>query len=124
MGTHKEKMPHLALDIAIQQLLKSDYSLCGVRASELRSDARGVLGLRTACKQLAEHDARQWMTEMACCIAGSVDTFRNELLDAMRTRYGDDWDLDDYCWYKRVLKGRGLKKQARRTKKREQWPTC
>ena len=41
-----------ALDIVTQQLLKSEYGLYGVHVSELRSDAKGVLGLQTACKPL------------------------------------------------------------------------
>ena len=62
-----------ALDIVTQQLLKSEYGLYGVHVSELRSDAKGVLGLRTACKQLAEHDARQWMGEVVFSIAENVE---------------------------------------------------
>ena len=62
-----------ALDIVMQQLLKSESGLYGVHVSELRSDAKGVLGLRTACKQLAEHDARQWMGEAVFSIAENVE---------------------------------------------------
>ena len=62
-----------ALDIVMQQLLKSEYGLYGAHVSELRSDAKGVLGLRTACKQLAEHDARQWMGEVVFSIAENVE---------------------------------------------------
>ena len=67
-----------ALDIVMQQLLKSEYGLYGVRVSELRSDAKGVLGLRTACKQLAEHDARQWMGEVVFSIAENVELARTQ----------------------------------------------
>ena len=65
-----------ALDIVMQQLLKSEYGLYGVHVSELRSNAKGALGLRTACKQLAEHDARQWMGEAVFSIAENVELVR------------------------------------------------
>ena len=104
VGGYKEKMTSSskALDIVMQQLLKSEYGLFGVHVSELRSDAKGVLGLRTACKQLAQHDARQWMGDMACCIAENLDLVRTqnpqprfseyEVFEMMREKYGDDWE--------------------------------
>ena len=67
-----------ALDIVMQQLLKSEYGLYGVHVSELRSDAKGVLGLRTTCKQLAERDARQWMGEVVFSIAENVELVRTQ----------------------------------------------
>ena len=91
-----------ALDIVMQQLLKSEYGLYGVHVSELRSDAKGALGLRTACKQLAEHDARQWMGEVVFSIAENLDLVRAqnpqplyseyEVMETMRDKYGDDWE--------------------------------
>ena len=68
-----------ALDIVMQQLLKADqddYRLYGVHVSEFRSDAKGVLGLRTACKTFTEHNARQWMWDMRFCIAENLEEVR------------------------------------------------
>ena len=65
----------LALDIAFQQLLKSEYPPGVVQVHELRSDVKGVLGLRAAGKQLADHEARQWMGDMVSCIIRDFEEY-------------------------------------------------
>ena len=92
MGTHKEKMTNTrALDIVIQQLLGAEYAPPGVYLHELRSDVRGVLGLRAACKQLADHEARQWMRDMVRCVIKNLEQVRAELMELLRARCGEDW---------------------------------
>ena len=115
MGTHKEKMTNTqVLDIVIRQLLTDLYACYGARASHIRSDAMGVLGLRTACKQLAEHNAKWWMRNTMSCLSGTVRHFRYELEDLMRIKFGEEWNLDDYLWYKRYCEGRLVKNRERR----------
>ena len=96
MGGYKET------DIAIRQLLRSEYGLYGACASQLRSDAKGILGLRAACKQLAEHDARQWMQDMVFCIVEVRELVRTEVMELMYDNCVGDWDESEYyvrCWY-------------------------
>ena len=88
----------LALDIAFQQLLKSEYPPGVVQVHELRSDVKGVLGLRAACKQLADHEAGQWMRYNVRCIIKNLELERAELLEATRARYG--CEMEDYIWYR------------------------
>ena len=90
----------LALDIAIQQLLKSEYPPGVVQVHELRSDVKGVLGLRAACKQLADHEAGQWMRYNVRCISENLEQCRTELLELLRARCDDEWEVEEYIWYR------------------------
>ena len=85
----------------MQQLLQSECGLYGVHVSELRSDAKGAVGLRTASKDLAKHDAKQWMSDVVFSIAENLEevSMQNpqprfteyEVMKMMRERCGEGW---------------------------------
>ena len=78
-----------ALDLVMQQLLQADqddYRVYDVHVSEFSTDTKGVCGLRTACKQLAQHDARRWAEEIRFCIAENLEDVRLYSLATLSTR--------------------------------------
>ena len=60
----------------LQQCEEGDYKLYGVHVSEFRSDTKGILGLRTTCKELATHDAKEWMANTVFCTAENLEEAR------------------------------------------------
>ena len=74
----------------MRQLLatrEDDYRLYGVHVSEFRSDVKGVLGLRATCKELAEHNAKEYMSDAIFCIAENLQESRDPE-DMQRTMTG------------------------------------
>ena len=99
VGTHKEKMTNTqALDIVIQQLLQSEHTPYKLDAGGLQSDAKGVLGLHAVCRQLAGHNVRPWMRDMARHVIKKLDPAGAELIEMMRARYCNDLDADEWIW--------------------------
>ena len=94
-----------ALRLVMRQLLQSEYGLDGVHVIELRSDAKGVFGLRTACEDLAKPDAKQWMSEMVFSIAENLEAVsmqspqprfaEHQVMEMVCERYGGQWGMDD-----------------------------
>ena len=60
-----------ALNVVMQQFLSAqdegDYQLYGVNARDFATDAKGVIALHNACKQLASHDISGWYNNILFC---------------------------------------------------------
>ena len=78
--TVTETTKRKALNVVMMSLLKKceegDYKLYDAHVSEFRSDTKGILGLRATCKDLAEHDAEAWMSNMIFCTAENIQESR------------------------------------------------